>query len=189
MRNKGVTLIALIITIIVLLILAGVSISLLVGDNGVLTKASTVELEYSKAEIEEKFEMIVNDKLMEAYAAIQVDNTDISNHYKESILIPYFIESGYITADTNSSTVSDVLGEMTETPLYTTYIVNAKSLSDKVELYGKGTSKSSGDVFTLEVKTNEEGKSTGQYDLKYYETPVSAGEVLTTVTLYLSNNS
>ena len=39
MRNqKGVTLIALVITIIVLLILAGVSISMLTGDNGILTR-------------------------------------------------------------------------------------------------------------------------------------------------------
>ena len=41
LKNKsGITLIALIITIIVLLILAGISIALVVGDNGVLTKAT-----------------------------------------------------------------------------------------------------------------------------------------------------
>ena len=39
--NKGITLIALVITIIVLLILAGVSIALLTGDNGVLNRATT----------------------------------------------------------------------------------------------------------------------------------------------------
>lgn len=38
-RNKGITLIALIITIIVLLILAGISIATLTGDNGILEKA------------------------------------------------------------------------------------------------------------------------------------------------------
>ena len=37
--SKGVTLIALVITIIVLLILAGVSIAMLTGDNGILTQA------------------------------------------------------------------------------------------------------------------------------------------------------
>ena len=36
--NKGITLIALVITIIVLLILAGVTIAMLTGDNGILTK-------------------------------------------------------------------------------------------------------------------------------------------------------
>ena len=39
MRNKGITLIALVITIIVLLILAGVSIATLTGENGILTRA------------------------------------------------------------------------------------------------------------------------------------------------------
>lgn len=36
--NKGITIIALVITIIVLLILAGVSISMLTGENGILNQ-------------------------------------------------------------------------------------------------------------------------------------------------------
>ena len=39
-NNKGITLIALVVTIIVLLILAGVSIAMLTGDNGILNRAS-----------------------------------------------------------------------------------------------------------------------------------------------------
>ena len=42
--GKGITLIALVITIIVLLILAGVSIAMLAGDNGILTKSVTAKL-------------------------------------------------------------------------------------------------------------------------------------------------
>lgn len=42
-NNQGITLIALIITIIVLLILAGISIASLTGDNGFLSKASTAK--------------------------------------------------------------------------------------------------------------------------------------------------
>ena len=37
--NKAITLIALVVTIIVLIILAGVSINLVLGDNGIITKA------------------------------------------------------------------------------------------------------------------------------------------------------
>ena len=37
-NNTGITLIALVITIIVLLILAGVSIAMLTGNNGILTR-------------------------------------------------------------------------------------------------------------------------------------------------------
>ena len=42
-NNKGITLIALVITIIVLLILAGVTIAMLTGNNGILTKAQTAK--------------------------------------------------------------------------------------------------------------------------------------------------
>ena len=38
-KNTGITLIALVVTIIVLLILAGVSISMLTGQNGILNRA------------------------------------------------------------------------------------------------------------------------------------------------------
>ncbi len=40
-EKQGITLIALIITIIVLLILAGVSIAMLTGDNGILTRTKS----------------------------------------------------------------------------------------------------------------------------------------------------
>lgn len=42
-REKGITLIALVITIIVLLILVGVSIVMLTGDNGILTRSKRFE--------------------------------------------------------------------------------------------------------------------------------------------------
>ena len=38
-NNKGITLVALVVTIVVLLILAGVSINLVLGNNGIITNA------------------------------------------------------------------------------------------------------------------------------------------------------
>lgn len=38
-KNNGITLVALVVTIVVLLILAGVSISLVLGDNGLISQA------------------------------------------------------------------------------------------------------------------------------------------------------
>lgn len=49
-NNKGITLIVLVITIIVLLILAGVSIAMLSGDNGILTQAKLAKEETGEAE-------------------------------------------------------------------------------------------------------------------------------------------
>ena len=48
-KEKGITLIALVITIIVLLILAGVSIAMLTGENGILTQARNAKEETEKA--------------------------------------------------------------------------------------------------------------------------------------------
>ncbi len=57
--NKGITLIALVITIIVLLILAAVSISTLTGENGILTKASGAQNTTKQATAREKVQMAV----------------------------------------------------------------------------------------------------------------------------------
>ena len=48
-KIKGITLIALIITIIVLLILAGVSISLVLNQNGVIDKSKEAKTKYQNA--------------------------------------------------------------------------------------------------------------------------------------------
>ena len=53
-KQKGITLIALVITIIVLLILAGVSIAMLTGQNGILTRASQAREENMKAQVIEE---------------------------------------------------------------------------------------------------------------------------------------
>ena len=54
MRNqKGITLVALVVTIIVLIILAGISINLLLGDNGIITKAQEAKKQQKIAEIKE----------------------------------------------------------------------------------------------------------------------------------------
>lgn len=51
--NKGVTLVALVVTIIVLLILAGVTINMVAGQNGIMTKASTAKTTQLLASVKE----------------------------------------------------------------------------------------------------------------------------------------
>ena len=59
--KKGITLIALVITIIVLLILAGLTIATLTGDNGLLTKAGNAKNTSEKGEIEEQVKLAYNE--------------------------------------------------------------------------------------------------------------------------------
>ena len=63
--NKGITLIALVITIIVLLILAGVSIAMLTGENGILTQAQNAKNRTAEAEAEERADLEEQNQLIE----------------------------------------------------------------------------------------------------------------------------
>jgi len=57
--NQAITLIALVITIIVLLLLVSVSIATLTGENGILTKANESKVQYEKAEVKEEIERAI----------------------------------------------------------------------------------------------------------------------------------
>ena len=72
-RDKGITLIALVVTIIVLLILAGISISMLTGQNGILRRVSEAKDKTSIASQEEQ--SILNDyeEQIADYAGINWD--------------------------------------------------------------------------------------------------------------------
>ena len=58
-KQKGITLIALVVTIIVLLILAGISIATLTGENGLITKTSSAKEKTKQAEVEERVKIEV----------------------------------------------------------------------------------------------------------------------------------
>lgn len=64
-RNNGITLIALIITIIVLLILAGITVSMLTGDNGLLNKTSEAQFKSDLSSFKEQLEIFKTSKIME----------------------------------------------------------------------------------------------------------------------------
>lgn len=79
-RCKGITLIALVVTIVVLLILAGVSISMLTGNNGIITQAQNAKKETEEAEEKEKIQLAVldaiskNDDLTEENLQKEIDD-------------------------------------------------------------------------------------------------------------------
>ena len=63
-NNNGITLIALVITIIVLLILAGVSIAMLTGENGILTQAQNAKNRTAEAEAKEREDLDKQNELI-----------------------------------------------------------------------------------------------------------------------------
>ncbi len=79
MKNgKGITLIALVITIIVLLILVGVSIAMLTGEGGILGKANSAKTEYEKAEKEEKEKLDKIENWMDKFEANDNHSTPLT---------------------------------------------------------------------------------------------------------------
>ena len=66
-RNGGITLIALVITIIVLLILAGVTIAALSGDNGIITQGKSSVEENFKSEVKEELNLLITSTIIENY--------------------------------------------------------------------------------------------------------------------------
>lgn len=76
MKNqKGITLLALVITIIIMLILAGIVISLTIGENGIIKRAQLAEKEYKEAESKEKLQLKIINLQTEVYETEQREAT------------------------------------------------------------------------------------------------------------------
>ena len=115
-NNKGITLVALVITIIVLLILAGVSISMVVGENGVLNRATNAAEKTTEADAKQELEMAVSSAQSEFFgiweknttaeflSSIQSSNGADAKKIKLTA-DGYFIEYSYESGDTATGTI------------------------------------------------------------------------------------
>ena len=98
-KQNGITLVALIITIIVLLILAGVSISLVVGNNGVLNQASSAVIANKEAQAKEEVAMAWSSAITKYWSDWANNATVNKNDYlSKSVLDPY-LENGSLVED------------------------------------------------------------------------------------------
>ncbi len=88
-ERKGITLIALVITIIVLLILAGVTIATLTGENGILTKASEAKEKTELTDEKEKVQLSATGALTKATGG------EINQENLEEELGKYFSDGKY----------------------------------------------------------------------------------------------
>lgn len=81
MKNKGITLIALVITIIIMLILAGIVLTLTIGDSGIIEKSLEANLKYKNAENKEEISIANYENVIEQY----INNTTRENDKKGTI--------------------------------------------------------------------------------------------------------
>ena len=103
-RQRGVTLVALVITIILLLILAGITISALSGDNGILKNATNAKDETEIAQGKEQLTTI--------YLEESLDN--LGGNIEIDEYLDYLENKGIPTREENSKSYAEVDGKIYE---------------------------------------------------------------------------
>ena len=109
-KQKGITLVALVITIVVLLILAGVSINLVLGDNGIVKKAQGAKTKSAEASQNDLTSMDELAKELEDVINENGNIDDESKFMKENTKVTYpdgdvWIPEGFKIADDSASNV------------------------------------------------------------------------------------
>lgn len=132
-KRKGITLIALVITIIVLLILAGVTIATLTGENGILTRASDAKEETEKASVIEQAQTDLLAKQAENLSG------DVTASDLKEVLDKYFNdvpEADDITTDTILTTKDEYGGnyQIAVSDIYNGEIKGVVSIPEGLEI-------------------------------------------------------
>ena len=130
-KQKGITLIALVVTIIVLLILAGISIATLTGENGLITKTNSAKEKTKQAEAEERVKIevlgsygtdgkididLLNNNLKAHITGLTYNGNKLSESNKIERLPATVVVDGYEIeiAENGRVTVKEKTGEVKE---------------------------------------------------------------------------
>ncbi len=81
-QNSGITLIALVITIIILLILAGITINLVIGNNGIIGRTIQAKQDYERETVREEVTLILTEYLQENIQS----NKDLQSYLEEQVI-------------------------------------------------------------------------------------------------------
>ena len=123
-RPKGITLIALVITIVVLIILAGVAINLSVGENGIFRRAQEAKLQYEIAQAKEELDIKIAKLQLEKQGSATLQ--DVVDMLKAE-------DMNYIVSleEIASITGVDVVGDVSE--IYVVYKIYQFRIYDTLE--------------------------------------------------------
>ena len=175
-NKKGITLIALVITIIVLLILAGISISMLSGDNGILQKATTAKENTNNSQIQERINIAYHSSL--AGGQGEVTEPSLENEIKKEFN-KTTLEEGWL-----DKTSIEGKWRITIDDVYLDVPAGITNIPQAVINYGNKTAETvevnddiiigSTEKFKV-IKKSEDGKTITAipyYNLKLDETPI-----------------
>ena len=105
-KQTGITLIALVITVIVLLILAGVTIAALSGENGILTRAKDAKEKTEQAQHEEEKMLSNMENLLGSYSFRNVNTADTNpagTVPENSVVLDDDANNGIVIKDINNN--------------------------------------------------------------------------------------
>lgn len=98
-ENKGVTLVALVITIIVLLILAGVTLSMVMGDSGIFSKANKASTETTISSAKDAVRLATLEAVTDQYTDNGSIGTAITSEAEAIIAVNAKLQDGYKIQD------------------------------------------------------------------------------------------
>ena len=196
MKNtKGITLIALVITIIVLLILAGISISMLSGDNSILNKAAEAKETTAEKSLKEETQIVISGRIAEKKTTgtnVKTLEEELKEKIKNAEItgISGNTEACYVKRGDVELTVYDS-GEIEEGKyeIWDGSTVECPELKNENGIWNWYIFKPSQLKFLADFVNN--GNSlTGEVDLTSKVTEYNAEDVTMTVdtTIYLMNN-
>ena len=82
-KERGITLVALVVTIVVLLILAGVSINMVLGNNGLITKAKDAKEQTESSTVKDEVSMMIGEWQIEKY----VYDTGLEDYLNSKLIL------------------------------------------------------------------------------------------------------
>ena len=155
--TKGITLIALVVTIIILLILAGVSIAMLTGNNGILTQGKRAKEEQAHAAVKEGIMLLYNEYRTKQ----EVNSSKVQEETKvaSTELVKIAENEGAEGTTENLGSFKDFI--QSKNIINANGIINVRNLLGQTLSLGNGTSKESGDVYVFEEQK-------GIYKISYY---------------------
>lgn len=114
-NNKGITLIALVVTIIVLLILAGVSIAMLTGQNGILNRSQEASIKNSVADAKDQIALKVAECITN-WNAVKYGETNSTNLTNYNADLDLYIYKELSAMKSNLESNDNVTITITEVP-------------------------------------------------------------------------
>ena len=165
-NTKGITLIALVVTIIVLLILAGISIAMLTGNNGILTQGKRAKEEQAHAAVKEGIMLLYNEykTKQEVNASKVQEETKVAS----TELVKIAENEGAEGTTENLGTFKDFI--QSKNIINLDGIINVRNLLGQTLSLGNGTSKESGDVYVFEEQDD-------YYNLTYYNKQIQQAKI------------